>query len=413
MGQWALQFTPDVTLGQHEQVLLLEVAASLRLWGGRSALLNRLEAGLASLGWPEPPCFGLGTTPRSAEWRARWRAEGPNALPEAPSLGGLPLRLIPEAQPHLTVLQGMGLWQLQDLQPLPRAGLRRRLGPALLEAIDAALGRVPDPRLPLQAPATFSQSMELPEPSAQIELLLLGIERLWLACQAWLIGLQLGLVRLRLVFHQGRREQDTQAVLLGLSEPTQQSSRVMRLVRERLGALQLHQAVHRLSWEVVQAQPWDGQTPSLFPGLAQAQQDLRGLCERLEARLGPEQVCVLSLHDSHCPEVAGQMHPLAIDRPLPRPSPSRWPEAFQRSAALQPPRPLWLLDAPQPLRILGHRPCLRGTPLRLRMGPERIESQWWEAPLRRDYFVAECEDQRLVWIYRTPEHAWFLHGHFG
>lgn len=414
MGQWALQFTPEVCLGQHPQVLLLEVAASLRLWGGRSALLSRLESGLFALGWPEAPSLGLGSTPRAAEWRACWLANSPGAAsPSMRSLGELPLGLIPEAEPHLATLQGMGLWRVQDLRPLPRGGLRRRFGPALLQALDAAVGEAADPRQPLQAPLQFSQSIELPEPSANIELLLLGIERLWLACQAWLVGLQMGLLRLRLVLHQGRQGQDTQALLVGLSEPTQQGRRVMHLVRERLSATTLHQAVHALGLEVVQAQPWDGQTPSLFPGMAQAQQDLRSLCERLEARLGPDQVCVLRLHDSHCPEAAGQMHPLPLGQALPKPSPSRWPAVFQRPAALQPLRPLWLLDAPQALRVLGHRPCLQGQPLRLRLGPERIESQWWEAPLRRDYFVAEAPDQRLVWIYRTPEHSWFLHGHFG
>ncbi|MGA1041305.1 MAG: rRNA adenine N-6-methyltransferase family protein, partial [Burkholderiaceae bacterium] len=42
MAQWALQFTPDVCLGQWPDVILLEVAPSLRLWGGCSRLLQAL-----------------------------------------------------------------------------------------------------------------------------------------------------------------------------------------------------------------------------------------------------------------------------------------------------------------------------------------------------------------------------------
>jgi hypothetical protein len=33
--------------------------------------------------------------------------------------------------------------------------------------------------------------------------------------------------------------------------------------------------------------------------------------------------------------------------------------------------------------------------------------------MQRDYFVAETADYRLVWIFRSPSHQWFLHGFFG
>lgn len=80
--------------------------------------------------------------------------------------------------------------------------------------------------------------------------------------------------------------------------------------------------------------------------------------------------------------------------------------------ASQPPRPIWLLESPVALSVQKERPIYQG-PLRLRAGPERIESDWWSDPFARDYFVAETHDQRLVWVFRTPGHDWFLHGFFG
>ncbi len=77
------------------------------------------------------------------------------------------------------------------------------------------------------------------------------------------------------------------------------------------------------------------------------------------------------------------------------------------------PRPVWLLNEPEPL---GH--LLEAQPWVLRDGPERIESGWWDgADVRRDYFVAENPRGETVWIYRDHRYGiddgeWFLHGVF-
>jgi len=76
------------------------------------------------------------------------------------------------------------------------------------------------------------------------------------------------------------------------------------------------------------------------------------------------------------------------------------------------PRPTWLLPEPLALAVRRHQPQYHG-PLRLRAGPERLEFGWWAEPIQRDYFVAETTDHRLVWVFRSPSHQWFLHGFFG
>ncbi len=96
--------------------------------------------------------------------------------------------------------------------------------------------------------------------------------------------------------------------------------------------------------------------------------------ERLRMRLGELAVHGLICQDSHCPEGAS--------RPLSPADPQ-----FQRAAAAprddgMPARPLWLLEDRSCCVSRQGWPQLDG-PLRLRHGPERIESQWWEAPGRR------------------------------
>ena len=75
------------------------------------------------------------------------------------------------------------------------------------------------------------------------------------------------------------------------------------------------------------------------------------------------------------------------------------------------PRPLWLLDPPR---------RLAEGEFALLVGPERIESGWWDGALAaRDYFIARADDGALVWVFRarlpltaTDGTGWFLQGRF-
>jgi protein ImuB len=58
--------------------------------------------------------------------------------------------------------------------------------------------------------------------------------------------------------------------------------------------------------------------------------------------------------------------------------------------------------------------------LTLLIGPERIESGWWDDALAiRDYFIAQNDGHMLLWIFRLRTNSevagsgWFLHGFFG
>ena len=49
----------------------------------------------------------------------------------------------------------------------------------------------------------------------------------------------------------------------------------------------------------------------------------------------------------------------------------------------------------------------------LSQGPERIVSGWWDGEkIIRDYFIAHSENGWWLWIFRTPDKQWFLHGLF-
>ena len=68
IAAWALQFTPGVSLDAPACVLL-EIAASLRLFGGMDALLQRIGQGSRELGYAVETAAA--PTPRAARWLAR------------------------------------------------------------------------------------------------------------------------------------------------------------------------------------------------------------------------------------------------------------------------------------------------------------------------------------------------------
>jgi protein ImuB len=71
----------------------------------------------------------------------------------------------------------------------------------------------------------------------------------------------------------------------------------------------------------------------------------------------------------------------------------------------RPPRPLWLLPQPRPLRER----------LRVIAGPERLESGWWDGDdVRRDYYVVETGRGQRAWAYLPAgaREGWLMHGWF-
>jgi protein ImuB len=158
----------------------------------------------------------------------------------------------------------------------------------------------------------------------------------------------------------------------------------------------------------------------LFPTRASEQEGLLRLVERLQARLGREQVLGMQRVADHRPERATRLLPLepaqldtaagTAGAPVgPAPAPSAMPLT----------RPVWLLPQAQPLADRQSAPWLDGRPLQVLAGPERIETGWWDGePAVRDYFIAQAHDGTLVWIFRprlpatTQGSGWFLHGRF-
>ena len=422
----ALAFTPSVTLeppGNPQaapHTVLLEVHSSLRYFGGRRALLRRLQAALRPLNH-RVHCASAPTAQGAALLARMPQAplEGRHA-PDLATLNRLldeaPVWLIGPGREHWEALQGMGLQRLSDLQGLPRSGLARRFGEPLLTEIDRARGLQPDPRTWVVLPERFESRLELFARADTTEQVLHGAAILLGRLVAW-ASAQHGQVR-RFTLHmqhepRHRREAATPAhstLEIALAEPSRDRTHLLVLLRERLARLQLAAPTLELRLtcdDIARGAPPNGE---LFPTAKSEREGLIRLVERLQARLGHDQVQRLTLVEDHRPECATTLERAEAASRGPRPArPPAW---------AGPRRPVWLLPTPEPLPERQLRPLLDGRPLQLLCGPERIESGWWdEALAERDYFIAQADDGALVWIYRarlpSAGGGWFLQGRFG
>ena len=430
LATFALRFTPAVSLVL-PAAFVAEIGASLRLFGGRDALLARLARGIERRGFAAR--LGVAPTPQAA--LAFARAGSPVAVERFDELAAAlaPLSLVHFDFPEdaLATLAAAGVHTFGDAERLPRAGLARRFGPAVVDVLDRTSGRRADPRIPFEPPPRFAAKLELPAPVHDVEALAFAVNRLVHELAAWLLARGLGVVEMSLALAHERalvRDRDSPSTLarFALGAPSRTPSHLALVLRERLARIVLPAPVAGVALASESIAPLAGRNFGLLPGDVAEAVDVP-LVDRLRARLGEEAVKLAVPAADHRPEHAMRIAP-AADSPRTRHPASRAPGAPMRAGAAscehptgsgtdaalpRAPRPLWLLSAPQPLAGL-----LDAQPWVLREGPERIESGWWDgADVRRDYYVAESPAGELAWIFRdhrrgTDDGEWFLHGLF-
>lgn len=384
---WALRFTPRVA--QVEEAILLEVSASLRLFGGRRGLLQLLLKSRTDL--PAPP-WAAGPTALVALALLRCKLRALPAPAQVP--GDLPLELLGAALPHVPLLERTGIRTWGQLRALPRGGLSRRFGAELLAALDAAWGDRPEQYRWDTLPETFDLDLELACLATGANELMPAAGHLLRLLQHWLQARNRGVLGLELEWTLDLRRLDGVALPpkeqlpVRTARPTQEMSHLRRLVGEQLARATLAAPANHLRLRSLETVPWGGATASLLPQEQAEGERLHQLVERLSVRLGEGSVLVPRAQQDHRPECKQDWRPAKSHEATP----------CADSDALY---PTWLLPQPLRLRMQGETPCFGG-PLRRLARLYRVETAWWEAPgpTLRDYFIARSPQAGLVWIYR-------------
>ena len=385
LAAWAYRFSSHVALSGTD-ALLIEVGASLTLFGGWPALERRLRGELAQIGYT--PMLAVAPVPAAARVLAACH-DGFFVAQRTPMLGALGLMPIagsglePEA---VSLLYNVGLRTLRDVFALPRPELARRIGPQALQSLDRLRGDEAE-ILPLyRPPDRFEHRIEFDHLIEAWPPLLFPLRRLCQELALFLAARDGGVQRCELVLEH--EDHAATRIAIELLAPQREAKMLHELVRGRLERTTLEHAVRGIALIARDLPALRPQHQDLFEIKRAQALDWPELAERLRAHLGDASVRQLATAADHRPERAWRY---AADSK---------PTVDTRL------RPTWLLARSLPLR---------GPPPRILAGPERIESGWWDGgDARRDYYIVLTREGQRAWAYLPAgaHDGWMLHGWF-
>ena len=372
LAAWAYRFSSQVSV-YYPRALLFEIESSLGLFGPWPQFEARLRQELTELGFRHR--IVAAPNPAAARVLANiydGLAIGEDALQQA--LAPLPIDragLDPQAA---TALSRMGLRTLAQVQALPRHTLARRFDAGLLKHLDALSGQRPLALAFYQPPDQFDVRIELNFDVQSHQALLFPLRRLTGDLSAFLCGRDSGVQRFDL--HLEHAQAPDSVIKVGLLSAEREPSMLFELARGRLEQVQVTSPVRGFRLVAQDLPVFVPQRQDLFDDRPQQTLPWEQLRERLRARLGDEAVQSLRFHADHRPECAWQA--------------SADSRACPTLHKVQ--RPGWLLTEPTLLAEQG---------VQILMGPERIESGWWDgADIRRDYYLIRTRAGQQGWAYR-------------
>lgn len=423
---WALRYSSWVSIHQSD-ILLLEIAASLKLFGGLKPLVTRLREDCRASGISMQ--LGIAPVSETACLFARMNnITGVLSLDKMRRvLNDIPIQALPLDPFVHKGLRQSGIRSCRQLFDLPRAALGRRFGTGCLQLTERLLGESSE-RLPaFEAPEQFDQQLDLPLETCDSNSLQFPLKRLLRALNGFLYSRALGVIRLQLsLLHQ---QAPATHLAFSFLSPVNDDAHLLKIITERLSRLVLTCPTVAIILTTRELAEQRAEIQDLFSGHTgttgthplktdvqagtrspAAQADVARLIERLAARLGEHQLYRPALGDDHRPEAASRttacLQPLRSAGRNLRSRQATLPTHAPEQSLYRPARPIWLL--PVPVKLPYHPTLISSA--------ERIEYGWWDTgDVRRDYYIARDRHGVHYWVFcqRNSPQQFYLHGLFG
>jgi protein ImuB len=360
---------------------------------------------------------------------------------------------------HDTVrtLERLGLKTIGALIEVPRLALTRRFRGAedVVDALDRALGRKPEPLTAAPAEPPPRALLRLEEPATHPEAAGQALERLIPEFVRQLQERHLGARRLSLAGY--RVDGSVGGASVATAIPSREPRHLQRLLAGAIesGAAALNPEFGFDAFALTADWTEDlGFAQDSLVEEPSGERELARLVDRLTVKLGERAVRRPLAEESHLPERASgwvsavnsspsQMGRGTIERRFDgggvRDRSANHPSTMLRMVPLPTAspqggtKPQRLLDRPEAIDVIYATP--EGMPRRFMWrravhdiarveGPERIAPEWWHQPSSarlRDYYRVEDATGHRYWIYREGligdgrggAPAWFIHGLFG
>ena len=441
---WCEQFSPVVGLEAADppECLLLDVTGLANLFGGESALCDRITGAFTQRGLSVQLAIaetigaawaiarqgsGVGVQGSGVQGSGVQGSEGDvgpsicnpqSAIHNPQSLPVASLRISPKT---VTLLHRLGIQSTEQLAELPREALAARFDPELIRRLDQFTGALEELIQPHRAPPQLAAEFPFQYPVTRRDV----IERT--ACQLIepLLGRlgEQGLGALEIGCRMDCQSHPPVQISVGMFYPSAEARHLSQLLCLRLERVQLPGPVTTIAIHISRSAPLACRQPVLFGGSAgdrrpdEDRRQLAALIDRLGSRLGPGAILRARPVADAQPEYAVRFEPLVGS-----------PRAIRKDSSTRRPhiaaRPLLLHYQPLPLRTASptsEEPpgqfTTDGGPHRVARvwGPHRIETGWWRRrDVRRDYYRVDTTTGARFWIFRRlSDGRWFLQGEFG
>lgn len=417
---WALQFSSWVTPCMPD-IILLEIEASLKLFGGLAKLLKRLEHSAHEQ--KLTLVIGVAPTPSAARLLAQVNScqasnnrqtndnkRGDQALVNSITdlvtlesvLASLPVSFLPLDAFTQKGLRQSGIKHCSQLFKLPATALTRRFGEACTELIYRLLGRIPEPCPAYQMPESFLRSLDLPLEAPDTNALQFPMNRLLGALGGYLRASDSGVKTLNIKLYHPRCK--ASITTIGFLEATADHKHLLRVATERLANKDLPEPVSAITIEALETDSITRSGKDLFNKSESQSGTIEQALDLLGARIGRDKIYTPSSQKDHRPEKASAT------------SGQKQADWAPQLASPLLARPLWLLPEARPAN----------RPLTIMSQAERIENGWWDTDdVRRDYYIATDRQGVWFWVYcersysdqqraeaATGQVQYFIHGLF-
>lgn len=388
------QYSSQISISLPSSILV-EIGASIALFRDTQNLINQIKRTIIKLGLNAQTAAS--PTPMAAIWLALQKTNATvltiNDLPQ--HINPLPISTIEPKNRSNIQPSDIGIQTIGQLACVPRSAVTQRWGSDILDQLDRAFGRKPDPLPLFILPHRFSTEVSLNLPASSVTEILFGLHRIMQTMTTYLQVKQRGVIEFELSVTN--EEDFSHSFNFKLSVPSRDPKHLSNLVQERLNRETIPSRIESIQLKSIHELTLTPSSRSLIPQSERTELSRGQLIDQLQARLGEKSVYGVTVYADHRPEKSWR---------------ATVPGEQQYYAPLNH-RPSWLLHTPKALVSISDIPQLRG-PLTILNGPERIETGWWdEKDIKRDYYLALTQDRSQIWIYKdVKDRKWFLHGIF-
>ncbi|QEC74711.1 Y-family DNA polymerase [Mucilaginibacter ginsenosidivorax] len=413
LAEWCLRYTPLVQLDPPDG-LLLDVTGCTHLKGGEKAYLQDITNRLKILGYDVRPAIA---DTIGAAWGVARCGTDKMIIPEGEhrtALMPLPPAALRLPSDQLLKLRNLGLHQISSFIYMPDSVLRRRFGKNMILRLNQARGLEVEYLFPLKEPVPYTERLECLEaiktrPTIEIALHNL-LERL---CKR-LYGEGLGLRSATLTWY--RVDGKNGHITIGTNHASNRVQHLFKLFFIHLDNVAPGLGIELFTLDAGQTEPVSDKQSELWSAKGTlGSEEVAELLDRVAVRIGTKHINRYLPGEHYWPERTPEANTNLKKKPE-----SDW--------RTDKPRPMQLLDKPERITAMALTPDYPPKQFswqgRLHVivaadGPERIEREWWLEPgEHRDYYIAEDEDGKRYWLFRSGHYNaennqhWYLHGFF-